>query len=443
QVILAQVGNPVTLPRMKWGQDEKVHVDWSFNDISLIRRNPTNPSIRAENTEWQGRISLSSDFSLIISRVNASDFGTFKCLQHELVNEQATTYILYDVSIPAQEPLLVNAALTLSCVIDQKAFVLVHPSVQWIGPDNKIYSGQQSMNKNTLTVKTVSGKHSGIWTCELKYNGGITLKAMTDVTIVDLAPSTPDPIYTHDSVYNLNIPCSFSSKMTWSTLNKVSFTEGSWSFSPLNRSESSRTLLDLNFTPSTAWKSPDGTQNLLMESEVKDTVLDVKISKVSVNNRGTYTCNLKFGSQTISRNVQVEVLQVISSAGKVIYAGYPLNLTCTLGHPLSSDLEVNWIAPHGSSLQNLNNPHPMQLSIPAVELKDRGRWICELKKNSTVLTSATFTLKVENAPVNLWMIIAIVVGVLVLFLIIGITVIYVRRCREVKYRRRKRRYCCC
>ncbi|KAI5105934.1 CD4-1 molecule precursor [Silurus meridionalis] len=286
------------------------------------------------------------------------------------------------------------------------------------------------MNKNTLTVKTVSAKHSGKWTCELKYNGGFTLKAMTDVTIVDLAPSTSDPIYTHDSAYNLNIPCSFSSKMTWSTLNKVGVTEGSWSFSPLNRSESPRTLLDLNLTPSAAWKSHDGTQSLLMESEVKDTVLDVKISKVSVNNRGTYTCNLKFGSQTISRNVQVEVLQVISSAGKVIYAGYPLNLTCTLGHPMSSDLEVNWITPHSSSRQNLNNPYPMQLSIPAVGLKDRGRWICELKKNSTVLTSATFTLKVENAPVNIWMIIAIVVGVLVLILIIVITVIYVRRCRE-------------
>lgn len=61
---------------------------------------------------------------------------------------------------------------------------------------------------------------------------------------------------------------------------------------------------------------------------------------------------------------------------------------------MTSDLEVNWIPPHRSSLPNLSPLHPTQLSIPAVTVKDSGRWTCQLKKNATVLTSATVVLKV-------------------------------------------------
>lgn len=77
-----------------------------------------------------------------------------------------------------------------------------------------------------------------------------------------------------------------------------------------------------------------------------------------------------------------------------MYEGSTLNLTCTLGHPMPSDLEVTWKPPHSSSLPNLSRPHPAVLSIPGVRLQNNGRWTCELKKNATVLATATVNLKI-------------------------------------------------
>lgn len=78
-----------------------------------------------------------------------------------------------------------------------------------------------------------------------------------------------------------------------------------------------------------------------------------------------------------------------------------MNLTCTLGHHMTPDLEVNWIPPYGSSLSNLSPPHTTMLSIPGVSVKDSGRWTCQLKKNATLLTSATISLKIGK-EVRLW-----------------------------------------
>lgn len=46
-------------------------------------------------SEWREGVSLSSDLSLIISNVIESDFGIFKCRQHELVDSDEATYKLY------------------------------------------------------------------------------------------------------------------------------------------------------------------------------------------------------------------------------------------------------------------------------------------------------------------------------------------------------------
>lgn len=44
---------------------------------------------------WQGRIFLTTDYSLHISSVNENDFGIFKCEQHELMASVSETYKLY------------------------------------------------------------------------------------------------------------------------------------------------------------------------------------------------------------------------------------------------------------------------------------------------------------------------------------------------------------
>ncbi|XP_047666956.1 CD4-1 molecule isoform X2 [Tachysurus fulvidraco] len=441
--VLAQVGNAVTLPLEPWGIPDNIHVNWNFNGGTLFSRNPTASSNTQVPTNWQGRVSLTENFSLHISPVTENDFGTFTCDQHKLVDSKMTTFKLYEVKMPTLPPKLVNDSLTLSCEINHEGFNLVRPTVRWIGPDNKIYHGQTSKNKYTLNLLGVSSNHNGNWICEVNYGAGRKLNAMSNVVIVDLAPSPLDPIYTSDSYSNFPIPCFFSSKISWATVNATGVMGGSWSFTSLNGS-APFVLLKLHLNPYPVWKIPPNTQGWLMESGVKNNDLGVTISRVSINHRGSYTCSLDFSLRTSRRRVQVEVLQVISSAGKNMYEGSTLNLTCTLGHPMPPDLEVNWKSPYGSSLSILSLPHLTELSIPGVRLKDSGRWACELKKNKTVLATATITLKIEKAPVNIWLVVGIIAGILVLILVLAIVIFSIRRRRKVvMHTRRKRRFCCC
>lgn len=125
----------------------------------------------------------------------------------------------------------------------------------------------------------------------------------------DLAPSPHDPIYTCDSVTDFSIPCSLASKIPWSIVNATGVTGGSWLFNAIPTSKSSVKLLELHPNPSPAWKVPSGTQSSLKETELKNHDLSVKISRVSVKDRGTYTCSLEFGLRKLSSRVQVEVLQ--------------------------------------------------------------------------------------------------------------------------------------
>ncbi|KAK2855109.1 hypothetical protein Q7C36_006978 [Tachysurus vachellii] len=440
--VLAQVGNAVTLPLQSWEKSDNIHVNWNFNGDSLISRNPTSSHTQVAE-KWKGRISLTENFALLITSVTENDFGIFTCDQHVLMSSKTTTYKLYEVKMSTPSPLLVNDSLNLSCEINREGFNLVRPTVRWLGPDNTIYAGQSYENKYTLRLFRVSSNHNGNWICEVQY-GARKLNAMSNVVIVDLAPSPLDPIYTSDSSSNLLIPCFFSSKISWATVNATGVTGGSWSFTSLNGSASLPPLLKLHPNPSPVWKIPPNTPSWLIESEVKNNELGVKISRVSINHRGSYTCSLEFMKRTLRHRVQVEVLQVISSAGKNMYEGSTLNLTCTLGHPMPPDLEVNWKSPYGSSLSSLRLPHLTELSIPGVRLKDSGRWTCELKKNKTVLATATITLKIEKAPVSVWLVVGIIAGILVLILVSAIVIFSIRRHRKVmKHTRRKRRFCCC
>lgn len=86
---------------------------------------------------------------------------------------------------------------------------------------------------------------------------------------------------------------------------------------------------------------------------------------------------------------------VVPSPGKDLISGQQLNLTCSPGHPLPSDLRLKWFPPERSSLPSLTpDRHPAYLTIPEAGTGDGGKWRCELRQNSTLLTSAVITLKI-------------------------------------------------
>ncbi|XP_051575470.1 CD4-1 molecule [Myxocyprinus asiaticus] len=444
-IIYAQEGGTVTLPRDKRANEENVYVNWYYKSDSkeIISRNPQSG---IQKGTWM-RASLLPDFSLQISPVEDSDFEIFRCEQYVLMEKFTKTYRLYRVSIPKVPAVMVGASLTLNCEVEAST-VLSLTTVTWIPPKNSACELRISYNKNKILVEEVPGCASGVWTCKVKYKRQ-EAEATTTVSVIDLAPSPPDPIYTSVSYHpsTVDIPCSLTSNIPWSILTDKGLLGGSWSFTSFSdqNNQTTKSLLSLSFRPTITWNVTNGAPITVQGRELKDQDLSIHKLPVSEKIRGVYTCSLKFTSNTLSRSVQVEVLQVTSSPSSREYEGVSVNLTCTLGNPMTSDLEVKWKCPSCSTLPSLSSsPHPASLSIPEVRLQNRGRWKCELWKNDKMLTSAELFLRIEKVPVDIWLWVAVSSGAVVFILLLVIVIIAIRRYKKmIMYRRRKTRFCCC
>uniref|UniRef100_A0A9J7YU62 CD4-1 molecule n=1 Tax=Cyprinus carpio carpio TaxID=630221 RepID=A0A9J7YU62_CYPCA len=437
EVIYAQVGGNVILPRENIKGD--VYVNWyRGKDINItISRNPQSGIQRAK--EMKTHADLLPDFSLKISPVQESDFEIWRCEQHVLSSTYKKTYKLYHVTIPKVPAVIAGDSLSLECKMDSSP---VKPSVTWIPPENSDCH-QSNHSREKIKVKDVSRCHSGVWTCMLEYGSKkkYYTNATTTVSVIDLSAS-PDTIYTSSS--KVNIPCSLSSKIPWSILNETGLSGGSWSFTPLSDPKSTHSLLSLSVGSVVRWNKTQGKDSPVKAEgrELKDHVLSINLP-VSEKIRGVYTCSLTFSTKTLSRKVQVEVLNVSSSGGSRVYEGQSVNLTCSLGHQLTSDLEVKWNCSSCSIFFGLNL-HQSTLSIPEVKVEHSGKLTCELWKKGEKLTSAVLSLKIEKAPVDIWLCVAISSGVVVFILLVVVTIICIRRHRQMMmYRRRKIKYCCC
>ncbi|XP_026084483.1 uncharacterized protein LOC113059967 [Carassius auratus] len=436
-VIYAQVGGTVTLPR-KDIKAENVYVNWyrGNNESITIARNPQSGIIRGKDTKTH--IDLSQDFSLKISPVQESDFEIWRCEQYVLTSNYKKTYKLYHVTIPKVPAVMAGESLYLECQIESSPVI---PTVTWIPPKNSDCN-QINLKGEKIKVNSVSRCHSGVWTCKLEYmKKTYHTEATTTVYVIDL-PSSPNPIYKSSS--EVKIPCSLSSNIPWSILNETGLIGGSWSFTPLNDPKSTHSFLKLDVDSVFRWiKIPDTVSPVKAEEiKLKDHDLSINLP-VSENIRGLYTCDLTFSRKTLSTKVQVEVLKVSSSRGSPVYEGQSVNLTCTLGHQLTSDFEMKWNCSPLSSCSSfkLNSSN---LFIPEVKLEHRGKYTCELWKNGVNLTSADLFLKTEKAPVDIWLYVAISSGVVVFILLLVVFIMCIRRYRQMMmYRRRKTKFCCC
>ena len=84
---------------------------------------------------------------------------------------------------------------------------------------------------------------------------------------------------------------------------------------------------------------------------------------------------------------------VIPSPGTELQCGQKLNLSCTTGDALPSDLELKWIPPEKKRYSPGPDPN---LTIASVGMEHNGKWTCELwqKGSKSRLVSAVMTLKV-------------------------------------------------
>ncbi|XP_029592261.1 T-cell surface glycoprotein CD4 isoform X3 [Salmo trutta] len=455
-VVYGQVGGTVTLPVLKQGS-ERVLVQWYFgmNTQPLITRNAQGRE--TIDSQWKDRLSLSkTDFSLIINKIRLEDFKSFKCELKDFWPQQmtsVTTFRLSHVSVQPVSPLLVGKNLNLKCDIEE---IFEGTQRRWLSPQKQDPNKDprvQIGNDGSLTVMKVTGQDHGEWTCVVTYQSRETY-FNTPVTVIDLSPAHSQPIYTSVSSFSrLHLPCSFSFPLppSWSDSQENGIQGGRWTFTPSPAAGSLtgvvQTLVNLSPGPPLAWVVNQ--KRGLDVSALQKKNLNLSLSKkgVTVGDRGNYTCAVEFQrDDTLKRVMRVEVLQLLTSPVPVAFVGQEVNLTCTLGQPLTSDLEVKWIPPHHSILLPLgSSPHPTLLTIPEATYGDGGLWRCELWENKTKLTSVEITLKIERVPVDVWLLVTICAAAVIFVLLLILTVILIRRHRQgvMMPRRGKRRFCNC
>lgn len=155
---------------------------------------------------------------------------------------------------------------------------------------------------------------------------------------------------------------------------------------------------------------------------------------------------MKFKNDGIlNRTVDVELLQITASPGTELINGQQLNLTCTTGRPLPSDLQVTWFPPKEAS------PHyPLaydhqsaHLTIPEVGRGDKGTWRCELRRADTPLTSAAVALNIEP-KISVWLLVTLCgATVILVLLMILVFMLHRRRTRRIRRHKLKHRLCRC
>uniref|UniRef100_A0A3B4YMU6 CD4-1 molecule n=1 Tax=Seriola lalandi dorsalis TaxID=1841481 RepID=A0A3B4YMU6_SERLL len=403
EVVYAQVGDTVTL---KCQADSYRYLYWKIDDTVI------------KDLAW-------------INDLGGKHFITGEqCI--ELLTDMIS--LAETVSMTPRSPLLPGESLTLSCSVNTLGNK--KPQVHWLNPQDK--------KENSLVNKRVTSQDTGKWTCVVT-DGKNKKETRVSVTVVDLSPAPSDPKYTSKSK-TLNIPCSFAPHVSWEHVKARDVQEIYWQFSPDPSSglvsKDTQKLYFLNLNDS-LWKNTGQHRELRPVQNLKNGDLSLSRKQGREEDRGNYVCNMKFKSGAIlNRAVRVEVLQIISSPQTDLVSGQPLNLSCSLGHPLPSGLHVKWSPPPGSSLPALKSEHhPADVIIPEVGTGDGGKWECSLLQGKNQLTSAVITLKIEHR-LSVWMLVIICSAAAIVILIVILVFILCRR-RKRKMRHLRHRLCQC
>ncbi|KAM4601159.1 CD4-1 molecule [Polymixia lowei] len=436
-VVYGQVGDRITLPVSSLQTD--LYVRWYFGTpsegLKLLSRNSYGHPTGTSDAKWKDRVSLTG-YSLIINKIQQDEFKIFTCvLETSFSPISTTTYQLYTVHVtPSASSLLAGASLSLSCEVQKST---KQTQIHWRNPQN-----QKVANGNKLSVMNVTIQHNGMWACVVKDDGPET-RVETSVTIVDLSQAPSSPRYTSLS-NRLDVPCSVPPHLSWKVLKEKGIRGGHWSFTPGVASGIPEKLFSLSVDDPPAWRVQR--ERALSASDPSKNDLSLRRKLAKEEDRGWYTCALEFtDGVTLERRVRVEVLKVVVSPNVVVTRGQQVNLTCSLGHPLTPELEVKWTSPKLSSLSLPATPHPARLTVLEAGYGDEGTWKCELRRNQTLLTSAAVTLKIESAPMSVWLLLTIcgVVVIVLLLLIVTAILIRQRRQRTMKPRHPKHRFCRC
>ncbi|KAL6109267.1 cd4 [Pungitius sinensis] len=435
EVKYAQLGETATIRPPGDGGLSKCYVYWQLKGKDphtnpLAWRNPLGGMGVSSDDQWKGRLSLSGD-SLIIKDVQETDFQTIVFERTCGFETSLTEHKLLKltVSVNPSSPLLPGDTLSLSCSAET---LQGHkgPEIHWLNPSGEtIEKGPQP-----LTLK-VTSQDSGQWICVCEKEN----TSKVSVTVLDLSPAPLHPQYTSKS-WPLTVPCSLSANIAWQQIKEKDVQEVHWHFVP--ESGLSQRLFSLSLEDPPTWKA-DQNSELRPVPDPKKGNLSLTRSRGSEEDQGDYVCTMRFkNGVSLNRTVHVEVLQITSSLGTEFISGQQLNLTCSIGHPTPSDLQLKWVPPEQSSLSSLApDRHLGHFTIPQVGTGDGGKWRCELWRSDTLLTSAEITLKIESR-LSSWMLVVICSVTVIVILLLILSFILYRR-RQQRRTHLGRRFCKC
>nr|XP_057909044.1 CD4-1 molecule [Doryrhamphus excisus] len=391
----------------------------------LAWHNPLSDWMFTNDKRWAGRLSVSRD-AFKITNVQQEDFGTFVLSKLVKISDvrPVKTFRLSKITVSAHpsSSLVAGEPVTLSCHVDSADNDNM-ADIYWLSP-----AGNRIRQREGKVQVYVTGQDNGIWSCVVTREQK-EARATVSITVLDLLPAPLHPHYVAEQSI-LNIDCSFPSHLSWKQFKARGLQEVHWYFIPKPPSrlvtESQQKLFSISLVDKNlAWTFVQSRGFTPVPGLLKGNV-SLNSKSVTAEDRGDYVCTFNFSSQLLlKRTVSVEVLQIVSSAGPALLHGQPVNLTCSLGHTLPSDISVKWFPPERSSMcsQLSAEHHPTRIVIPKVNQEDNGIWKCDLSHGGTSLTSAEITLSITTKW-SVWMLVTIcgaAVTIFVLLLLICIT----------------------
>ncbi|XP_034467006.1 CD4-2 molecule, tandem duplicate 2 [Hippoglossus hippoglossus] len=430
--VYAQVGGRVVLKPPAINTYKYVY--WRFakeDGLQLAWRNHLGGTGINKDEPWTNKLTL-PDESLVITNLQPENFGTYFC---EITSGSQTLpihsieLIKLNVSVSPAEPLLPGESLSLSCTADYRK----KPEIYWLNPRGERIKN----NQGTVTVR-VTSQDDGMWICVVAEEKQVKMP----VKVVGLSPAPLVPHYTSTSS-PITVPCSIPPLITWEQIKAKGIHEVHWQFFPETSSglisQDAQRLFSLSLAGPLSWKR-DQPRGLSPARDPKTGNLDLTRKLARVEDRGDYMCTMKFkNGRTLNRTVHVEVLQIISSPGPHLLSGQQLNLTCSVGQPLPSDLHLQWFRPKQSAQPDLKSA---RLTIPEVSTDDGGQWECGLLQGETRLTSAAITLTIEP-KLSVWMLVISCSAAAIVSLLLLILGLIIHRRRRRKMRHLRPQLCRC
>ncbi|XP_047217269.1 T-cell surface glycoprotein CD4-like [Girardinichthys multiradiatus] len=434
EVIYARVGDNIDLNLKQLPQT--FYVRWFLdkdNGHELASINHVGGKSIDPGDIWSGRLSITPNI-LTIKNIRDEDFRTFVCRMSDNSNtHNSKKFILIKVNVSMNEaqPLVPGDDLSLNCNLTTEW----KPAIYWKNPTGR------NLSISSLVRKKAESQDNGEWTCVVTNNGKQNMFRFS-VSVVDFS-STSKSLYTSTNL-PLTVPFVISpNDFMKQILSKIENVE--WVFIP-KTSFIQKTIFSISLRNGQL-KNLDPHRGLRCENFTTHGNFSLHKKLSREEDRGTYNCSITFNNGFIlSRTVHVEVLQIIPSPATELISGYHLNLSCSTGGPLDTNVKVKWFPPKTSSLANtkLTSGH---LIIQKVSTEDSGRWRCELGlepgpgQNRSTLTSAVIALKIEPV-LTVWMLVTICGAAVILILLLILAFILFRR-RQRKMRQLRHRLCQC